>query len=372
MSDYFEIDFLAVETKKSGDAIPIRYQENGKQGIHVVDGGFADTGTAIIDHIRKYYGNPRTIDRVIVTHPDRDHASGLQSVLEAFDVRELWMVRPWLYSAELVPQFQNYTSPEALARRLKACYPFIAALEEIAHRRRIPIYEPFQGARIGESTVLAPSRERYLQLVVDSEKTPESVAETNALASLLEDLRRKAVTFLKALWGHEIFSTAETSAENEMSVVQYATLSGTKILLTGDAGRAALAEAADYAPSVGLTLPGIDRFQVPHHGSRRNVSTEILDRWLGPRLPQGSAPARFHAYISSAKADEDHPRKAVERGPCTTAAGKCMPLKGRPSRHMEALFPREAGAVQRLACIRKTRKKNKTPRSRLVNRLHTI
>lgn len=315
MSDYFEIDFLAVETKQSGDAIPLRYQINGTQSIHVVDGGFIDTGTAVVEHIRKCYGNPRTIDRVIVTHPDRDHACGLQAVLEAFDVRELWMLRPWTFATELVPQFENYTSSEALARRLKECYPYIAALEEIAVRRRIPIFEPFQGSRIGEFTVLAPSRGRYLQLIVDSEKTPESVeeAEKNVLTSLLEDLAKKAVTLLKALWGHEIFSASETSAENEMSVVQFAALSATKILLTGDAGRAALAEAADYAPYAGLTLPGIDCFQVPHHGSRRNVSTEILDRWLGSRLPEISAAAKFHAYISSAKADEDHPRKAVER-----------------------------------------------------------
>ncbi len=315
MGDYFEIDFLAVETKKSGDAIPLRYQVNGARSIHVVDGGFTDTGTAIVEHIRRYYGNPSAIDRVIVTHPDRDHACGLQAVLEAFEVRELWMLRPWIHATELVPQFQNYKSSDALARRLKECYPYIAALEEIAVRRGIPIFEPFQGTRIGEFTVLAPSRTRYLQLVVDSEKTPESVeeAEKSVLASLLEDFARKAVTFLKALWGDEVFSASETSAENEMSVVQYATLSNTKILLTGDAGRAALAEAADYAPYAGLMLPGIDRFQVPHHGSRRNVSTEILDRLLGPRLPENSVTAKFQAFISSAKADEDHPRKAVER-----------------------------------------------------------
>lgn len=71
-----------------------------------------------------------------------------------------------------------------------------------------------------------------------------------------------------------------------MSVVQYANLHGHRILLTGDAGRAGLAEAADYAPFAGLALPGIDRFQVPHHGSRRNVSTEILDRWLGAQLAE--------------------------------------------------------------------------------------
>jgi beta-lactamase superfamily II metal-dependent hydrolase len=97
--------------------------------------------------------------------------------------------------------------------------------------------------------------------------------------------------------------------------VQYARLRGLRLLLTGDAGRAALSEAANYAPNAGLALPGIDRFQVPHHGSRRNVSTEILDRWLGERLPSQplSGQEKFQAIISSAKEDEAHPRKAVVR-----------------------------------------------------------
>jgi beta-lactamase superfamily II metal-dependent hydrolase len=84
-------------------------------------------------------------------------------------------------------------------------------------------------------------------------------------------------------------------------------------LLTGDVGRGGLTEAADYAPFVGLNLPGIDKFQVPHHGSRRNVSSEVLDRWLGPKVPENQNGAKFQAYISSAKADEHHPRKAVVR-----------------------------------------------------------
>ncbi len=40
MSDYIEIDFLGVETKKSGDAIAMRYEINGSTYIHVVDGGY--------------------------------------------------------------------------------------------------------------------------------------------------------------------------------------------------------------------------------------------------------------------------------------------------------------------------------------------
>lgn len=34
-----------------------------------------------------------------------------------------------------------------------------------------------------------------------------------------------------------------------------------------------------------LPWPGIDRFQVPHHGGRHNVTTQLLDELLGRRLP---------------------------------------------------------------------------------------
>src|SRR5438874_1007771 len=98
-----------------------------------------------------------------------------------------------------------------------------------------------------------------------------------------------------------------------MSVIQYAVLCGDKIVLTADAGRDGLTEAAAYAPNVGLFLPGVNCFQAPHHGGRRNVSTAILDQWLGWRLPAmlPNGQHRFISMISSAKEDPDHPRKAV-------------------------------------------------------------
>lgn len=319
--DFFEIDFLAVETAKSGDAIGVRYRVNGYVYIHVVDGGYSDTGNALIQHIKSYYDNARYIDSVILTHPDGDHASGLKTLLDSdeFEIGTLWMNRPWLYAAELLPSFKNYTSVERLASKLKEIYSHTAALEEKAIEKGIPIREAFQGTVIGAFTVLAPSKARYLNLVLDSPRTPETTeARASAVTAMLESIMKAMATaknLIKSAWGQETFSPNGTSRENEMSVVQYAYLSGKRIVLTGDAGREALAEAADYAPWAGLSLPGIDRFQVPHHGSRRNVSTEILDRWLGDRLsekpPVGSE--TYVAIISSAKADPDHPRKSVER-----------------------------------------------------------
>lgn len=320
MENFFEIDFLDVESTKSGDAITIRYAVDGVTFIHVVDGGFQDTGSKVIAHIKKHYGNPTYIDRVVVTHPDGDHAGGLRNVLEEFEVGELWMLRPWLYADKIIDRFSRFTSVDNLKKRLRDIYSNIAALEKIAEERGIAIYEPFQGAKIGSFTVMAPTKNRYLDLIVESERTPEAVKDeqadtTNNFKAICEAAKFKVIEFIRSAWGVETFSSDETSSENEMSVIQYTRLHGQRILLTGDAGRTGLAEAADFAPSVGLSLPGVDRFQVPHHGSRRNVSTEILDRWLGGRLSKipKEGNETFSAMISAAKTDNHHPRKAVIR-----------------------------------------------------------
>jgi beta-lactamase superfamily II metal-dependent hydrolase len=340
MPDFYEIDFLPVHTSKSGDAIAIRFQIGANWWVHVVDGGYASTATDMAVHVRQAYGT-NCINRIVVTHPDQDHAEGLKPILEQFDVGELWMLCPWNYADVLLPHFSRYTSAQALKDRLRSDYPYIQELERIALRKRIPILEPFQGARIGPFMVLAPSQVRYFQLILQSERTPQLTPQMTSILDTLLKPVAPIISFIKAGWGSERFSSEETSVENEMSVVQYAFLNGQKIVLTADAGRETLTEAANHAPIAGLFLPGVDRFQVPHHGGRRNVSTKLLDRWLGPRLAQMVPHGQelFTAMISSAKEDKDHPRKAVirallHRGALigTTEDGKLGVWKNAPPR----------------------------------------
>lgn len=254
--EYFEIDFLAVESKKSGDAITMRYSYKGSEYIHVVDGGFTDTGQKVLDHIKKHYPSQGYIDNVVVTHSDADHVLGLKTVLEDGDVKALWMNRPWLYAGELVRRFKTYNSETALYHELRRAYDYIVDLEEIADRKGIPIYAPFQGEHIGRFTVMTPTKSRYLDLIVESDRTLESITED---ASIFETMLatfsstvKAAANLVSAAWNEEYFPTAKTNRENEMSVVQYAEIDGVKILLTGDSGREGLQEFIDYAPYVGL------------------------------------------------------------------------------------------------------------------------
>jgi beta-lactamase superfamily II metal-dependent hydrolase len=315
MSNFFEIDFLEVGNTGNGDAIAVRYgQHGGTQYIHVVDGGYSEDGTKLVDHIKEHYGDPSFIDHVVLTHPDGDHAAGLKAVLEEFEVGTLWMNRPWKHLDDLMSRFDYEYTETGLRQRLRSDFPHTAQLEDMAEELGIEIRDAFQGQQIGEFTVLSPSYATYLDLIVASEKTPEPEREAAIKGNIFE----RAVTAFKNIlveWGHENLKgdTEGTSPENESSIVQYANLCGEKILLTGDAGVRALDEAHDFATQAGLTLPGLNRFQVPHHGSRRNLSSEVLDKWLGEKLAAQSSSTTFTAMVSANSKSKDHPKKAVVR-----------------------------------------------------------
>ncbi len=77
-----EIEFLPTGAD-SGDAIVIREgTELFGHKIHVVDGGYRSTSDVIIANIEKWYGKDATINHMVLSHADDDHATGLIKVLE--------------------------------------------------------------------------------------------------------------------------------------------------------------------------------------------------------------------------------------------------------------------------------------------------
>jgi beta-lactamase superfamily II metal-dependent hydrolase len=342
----YEIDFLPVGNgDKSGDAIAVRYGEPGDYKVMVVDGGTKESGQALVDHIKEHYGTTH-VDYVVNTHPDADHASGLEVVLEQLTVGEIWVHRPWEYAEEIRHWFKDgRITDESLAERLKDLLSHAYRLEEIATEMGIPVYEPYAGSKIGDFHVLSPALDWYLELVPQFNKTP--VTKTASLAEALKSygLRalEKVASWVDEYWHIETLSEdGETSCENESSVVLYANFAGRGVLLTGDAGIQALGKAVDQAISLGFDLTASGFIQVPHHGSRRNVSPSILNRIVGPKVAHGSTPTKT-AFVSASKASKTHPRRVVTNAFLRRGASVHQ-TKGQSKRHSHNM-PERAGWI---------------------------
>lgn len=320
----FEVDFLPVGNgERSGDAIAVRYGTPGNYTIVIYDGGTKESGQALVDHVRQHY-QTEYVDHVVNSHPDADHASGLLVVLEQLRVGTLWMHRPWEYSHIICDYFRDgrITSDslkERLQKKMRAAYD----LELLAQSKGIPIKEPFQGQAIGLFHVLSPSADWYVHdLIPAFEKSPEQKLQEAAargafglLKSAVFDAAKKAATWIAEQWNVELLrEDVETSAENESSVILYGYMEEEQeaVLLTGDAGVRALTAAADYLEANNESAPTHLKFiQVPHHGSRHNVSTAVLDRLLGQRLAAPANTTTRVACVSAGAESTTHPRKMV-------------------------------------------------------------
>jgi hypothetical protein len=132
------------------------------------------------------------------------------------------------------------------------------------------------------------------------------------MVGYVAEAAKSIVQKVQEAWGIETLqdNPDPTSASNETSIVQLGAIDGVTILLTADVGPAGLEEAARYAHSLGLLKPpGL--VQIPHHGSRRNVTPKVLNWWLGHPLAQ-EAGLRGHAYVSVGKDADIYPRKRVK------------------------------------------------------------
>lgn len=330
----YEIDFIGVNSEKStkdADAICMRWRSGvsfdgtATYKIGVVDGGFEAHGDALVAHMNQYYFNDelnikditeKSVDFIVITHPDQDHTIGIKKVLENFSVKKIYMNRPWKYVDDLFDKINDgRITKESLARRLREKYKTIADIEDMAKEKNIPIYEAFEGTHIeDELLILSPEKQYYLSLLVSSEKTPlemsSALQHDGTLLKLLESVKDFALNILET-WDIETLRESETtSAENETSVILRGKVDGSGFILTGDAGIGSLNRAIDYMEKIGENIvEDISFYQVPHHGGRHNVSPSVLNRMLGEKIEKGNS--RNKVAFASVAQNSSHPLKMV-------------------------------------------------------------
>ena len=306
----FEIDYIPVgEGERGGDAIAMRFgnwgQVGGTQTVVVIDAGYQESAEALVAHIRNYYGT-NTVDMAISTHPDSDHVSGLAHVLEEMQVNNLLMHRPWDHASNIRDMVKSQNGgllrTLTISNRFEKTLQCGSDLESLAQKKKIPIYEPFQGmTAYGVMTVLGPSQTFYEELLPQFRGLPPA---PGTLAGLFPPMQKavEAVKWVRDHVGLDLLTedADTTSAENNSSTVLLFNIDGHKFLFTGDAGKTALTHAADYANGLSIPLTDLRFFDVPHHGSKRNINSKILKRIQGKT-----------AFISAPKDSPKHPSKRV-------------------------------------------------------------
>jgi beta-lactamase superfamily II metal-dependent hydrolase len=269
----FEIDFLKAGEKKDADAICMRFDrpDGGGRAVVVLDAGWQDDGESVVEFVNERYGGPK-VDLAIVSHPDGDHIGGMGEVVRELDVAELAIHR--------------------LDRRGGAgldAGDAVAELVQVADEQRTTIREPFGGEAYlgGALKVLGPSPDYYASLLVEQKaregEKAKAAMKSAILATFSEATRSLADRVLEALPVEEIpFGEGPgPGPRNNSSTVILFSVGDFRALLTGDAGVPAIGAALDYAAGEGIDALAPDLVQIPHHGSRRNASSDLLNRLLG-------------------------------------------------------------------------------------------
>lgn len=319
----FEIDFLPIG-KKDGDAICLRWGwnlkgENPDQFVMVVDGGYKQSSDSVIRFLKQYY-NPKKIDLLVNTHPDKDHAGGLSDIASEWSVEKLWMHDPWNRQDLASLQSDNRRTTPGIQRELASeMAPAKETYDQVPDR---DCESPFAG--LSETfkrvvvQVLGPSRQYYDTLLKDILSGSSHEEEKVQYDDQEED------------WNSDLFTDdGWTTPRNNSSVILSLDIPNYGVvLLTGDAGIPALSHVCDYLEKNDSTiLERLQLFQIPHHGSIQNLGPTVMGRLLNPSKHR---PARW-ACASVAGTDEPkHPSKHVlnalyeDNVNCVMTAGKSI------------------------------------------------
>lgn len=292
----YEVDFLPVgQGGRHGDAIALRFTHpsEARYAHVVVDSGFEDSGRALVAHFDQFYGT-RSVDLAILTHPDGDHIGGMGVVIREMNVETLCLHR--------------------LGDRGGRGLPAATAVDDliaVAEANGTRIYEPFAGhyAFDGVLRFLGPDEAYYAELV--AEQQAEARAAGAPPGRVRAAVRALSDRFAAVLPVEVAFDDAGgTNPRNNSSIISLFDFGDARVLLTSDAGVPALNRAWDWLEQSGLGTSAPDCMDLPHHGSRHNASSELLNRILGPI---GQAEAR-NGVASVGSDAKKHPSARVVNG----------------------------------------------------------
>lgn len=269
----YRIHFLDV---KDADAIVIAYKGNALMPwtIALVDAGNVCDSQTIKNFLWKEY-KTRTIDLAVCSHPDRDHKGGFFGLLDdkEITIKEFWWRNPYkvISDDDFIKMKRSDSKQEACERIFNHPSDSSKNLLKLARAKCNKCINAIVGTNhpIIPLTVLGPSTDFFRQASIGivqnfAEIGPEPKLGKYNEAAEINDASARSI----------INEVEDESFTNMASLVMlFQPKESFKILLAGDSSCNSLREIYDRNKDVvkGCIL------KVPHHGSKHNLNTDLID-----------------------------------------------------------------------------------------------
>jgi len=294
----FIIDFLYVG---DGDAIVIWGRNpNESDFVFFLDGGNQENGKKVVEHYRKWI-EPHLYEKrklaFINSHPHADHINGLIEIVKElgdeidygiYNDPVKFISDELRHNIKMSAKRKEDDDIEHLYKSFKK----VQELNELCEHHNIQKYEALSDViNYKQIKIVSPSRKYYNDKVqiftnIDFLKKYDF---TKSYSEVDEESELQKPCII-------VDEKNDASPENLSStVIELIDSKNRRYLLTSDAG----VESFNDMESNGFTTENLTFVQLPHHGSRRNISST----WLGKFAPK--------MFIVSAEGNKKHPRKAV-------------------------------------------------------------
>lgn len=265
----FEIELLALG---NADSIIIRYiSESNHEWVVLIDAGNKGDGEKIESYIKKYT-NQKYIDLAVCTHPDNDHIGGFFYLLNNVDIKKFWIHDPSQHID--LAAVKNTISTATLYRKMNIITESIDNSTNLLtqiDKKGIKREEPFSELShpIIPIKVLGPSKPFYEELLKGFRDINSLIKEE----AFYDDFAVQEISETESL-SDTLDSDDDKSCENNTSAIIAFYPENEIFLFTGDAGVIAL----DNMLSRYSKLENIYCLKVPHHGSKYNLSSKIINK----------------------------------------------------------------------------------------------
>jgi beta-lactamase superfamily II metal-dependent hydrolase len=305
---------LEVLRAKHGDSLLLHYGDPKEPKLILIDGGptgvYKDALKPRLEQLCKERGGKLTIEILMVSHLDSDHARGIVDLTNALAAKPPKLEGEYKVKTLWHNTFADLIAGGAEDGLKKATVASVNEGRQVRDNARLLHWPENEG--FGEHVTVPDDKGVKVDL------DPLELTVVGPRKAELDELREewaketKELKKAKPAEAVEIAAYLDDSVYNLSSIVCVAEIDGKRMLLTGDArGDKVLPEleTAGFLPAGGKME--LDLLKVPHHGSSRNLEPEVFERLPAPHIvisangKDGNPDVETLEMISKARPDDD-------------------------------------------------------------------